>query len=346
MSKRSDNTRSALVAIMPAACAAVAVEGSDLGCVHSGGLAGILAPALPKQRLGRMLAQAAGTSKNNLKQSLIDAQTRLERLHRFGDTLPVQPGEPQTPEAIKRSIAANEPILAAAMQTIHGCEQFQVQIYWAESKVMSRFEDSPEISALRTSGSAVSPAQLLRAIGNLRHSLATEFVTKLARAARDCIELPIDPKDGMIVNCACLVPRQGTRAFEAELEQIDQVWPEGLRIRMIGPAPASSFATLTLTEIPCRAVDAATSTLGLEPAADRSAIRTARRGALLAAHPDVTGQSTNIDGVMSASALLEKVDALTRRLEEAGLAPHGPWPVFEVLRDENRAASMGQSEAA
>ncbi|MEM9778538.1 MAG: GvpL/GvpF family gas vesicle protein [Pseudomonadota bacterium] len=319
--------------------------GAGLRCVQSDGMGILLAPHTPQSGFKRLLEQAAGGAKTKAKQALVGAQAQLERLHRSGDVLPVQPGPPISLRTAERALIANAPVLAAALKGVAGREQFQVQVLWDQPQVMKRFRDSPEIAALR-SAKDVSPVQLMSALDRLRQRLAAEFEDMLTPAQQDHTSLPLDPEAGMILNMASLVRRSDTAKLEAALEQIDAVWPEGLRIRMIGPAPAAAFATLRLTEISRTERDKALATLGLTGDPTLAEVRATRRAALLSGHPDVSQTPSNLEATSAASTLFEQVDTLSRRLVAAGHSADGPWPRFEVLRDEGQALSSGHSRAA
>ncbi|MEM9725560.1 MAG: hypothetical protein AAF909_08875, partial [Pseudomonadota bacterium] len=129
----------------------------------------------------------------------------------------------------------------------------------------------------------------------------------------------------------------------------------GLRIRLIGPGPATSFAAVTVDAPDPQAVAEAAAALGVETAAEPEAVAAAYRAAMKTAHPDVarhaaqraaeTAPLADPRQLSAANALLKRVAAARASLRQAGFtAPTGALmaaaapPLMRLRREGDGAA--------
>jgi hypothetical protein len=130
-----------------------------------------------------------------------------------------------------------------------------------------------------------------------------------------------------------LTDAAGLARLEAALAEVDALWPEGLRIRLIGPTPAISFCALSVDRPGRGALTAARRRLGLDDGPlDRAAVRAAFRRAAMAGRSD---RAPGADGVAAelraAAALLGWAAEAQAGLALAGL--DGPAPRITALRE-------------
>ena len=102
----------------------------------------------------------------------------------------------------------------------------------------------------------------------------------LAKASFDTTALPV--AEDVLWNGALLVSKSGLTALDAAVEEVDAIWPEGLQIRQIGPAPVSSFALLDVEPVSAAQITAALCLLGLRSLGDHRDLAAARRSRLIA----------------------------------------------------------------
>ena len=226
------------------------------------GLIGLDTPAwrgVPRGRKSRLKAAVAH-------------QRHLESLMLHGDLLPALPGTILPDGDIVPSLRANEAWLTHMLGGIAAHVQFQVTISCDADAGADRFRDA---------GSPLGP---VTGAASFRTALAAHVQTALGAASAGLQELPID--GDMAVNLVALVARGAEAAFEAQVERIDAMWSDGLRLRQVGPAPASSFASFTLRRVARAELTAARRLLGVGAAATADDIATARRAALLRAGID------------------------------------------------------------
>ena len=248
-------------------------------------------------------------------------QRRLEALAPLGTVLPAAPGTPP-PDDLAAFARANAPALAAAFERLCGHAQFQVLVAWDAPRAARRFAAAPELSGLpRRPHRAAREA----AVAALARRLGDGIANRLAATATDAIRLP--DTEGGLANLVLLVDDTERVALEATLEEIDALWKEGLRIRLVGPSPALSFARAQLETVgPDDLADAARR-LGADPGLPvaPAAIAGLRRRALAATGGPDAPLPAEID---RAATLL----AACARLERAPAAP-GEAVLLSLARD-------------
>lgn len=214
------------------------------------------------------------------RQALAGAAARmaiLEAAMPFGPVLPVQPGTLMSPAEVARCVIANRPLLDDLATEMTGQVQFQVTVGWAADKVLSHFRTAPELRPIFTSG-RTDAQQLQKAIGALATRLSHDIAAQITAVGTDSLHLPT--ADDHLVNVVLRLPQNAQPALDQALEAVDAIWPEGLHIRQIGPAPAASFATLSVTTIAQQDIAAAHTQLGLMRPASPTQIHAARTGRL------------------------------------------------------------------
>jgi hypothetical protein len=251
-------TRRELVALMPGTGPADPPAGCHL--LPAGGYVAALRPSRFLSLPGSADVLAAAAERARV----------LEALLAHGTVLPVLPGHRVTEAEAARLVTANEPVLAALARRLEDRAQFQVTVRWDRQGAAAAFGLSP--------GSEDALAVALRArIGE-----------RIAATGAELLALPVT--DDVLANFALLVPRSGEPEVDAAVEDIDALWSDGFAIRVIGPYPAVSFASLSIRRAPAAEVRAARKALGLHEAVTEEAVKRARRGALLGS--DASRQET------------------------------------------------------
>lgn len=258
------NTASDLLALLPGDHAKVPLP--DAQMVPAAGYTAILGATAGRVRI---LPQ----SRHQALSSAAARMAILESAMPLGTVLPVQPGTVMSPADVARCVIANRPLLDDLTNQLAGQVQFQVTVRWCADKVLSHFRDSPELRQIFAAGR--SDAQTLqKAVGALANRLSQDIAAQICAPATDSLRLP--PAEDHLVNIVLRLPHDAQQALDQALEAVDAIWPEGLHIRQIGPAPAASFASLSMTTISQQDIAAAHAQLGLGSCASESAIRTAR----------------------------------------------------------------------
>ncbi len=235
----------------------------------------------------------------------------LEELLAHGTVLPVLPGHCVTETEALRFVTANAPILAALTRRLEDRVQVQVTVRWDRQGAAAAFG--------LPSGSEDALAVALRA----------RIAERLASSGAERLDLPV--AGDVLANVALLTARSGEPAIEAAVEDIDALWSAGFAIRVIGPYPGVSFASLSIRRVQAAEVRAARRALGLNDALTEEAVKRARRAALLAS--DVSRQET----IRTQADLL----ACVARLGEA----RGPVDVARVWTDGMAAPATAAAAA-
>lgn len=279
--------------------------------VARSGLCAVLAPGAP--RLG-----PTATRRRVARQALA-RQRLLEELMPCGPVLPVAPGTRLTSDEAAALLEAGATGLSARLRTLEGVWQYQCVLAWDEAQVLRRFADAPELAPVLAGGRVTGPA-LAGAVGRLAERLAAEAAGALSACSRDLVTLPRE--GGMLLNVALLVESPREAELDAALADIDAIWAEGFRIRLIGPGPAVSFATLTVRAVSAGEAAAAAARLGLPDPHFDTSLEALRRAALrsgVAPPGEIDAACTTLEAVRSARP--GGPVFLTGIRREGGLAP-------------------------
>jgi hypothetical protein len=241
----------------------------SVSVVTRSGLCAVLAPAAARL--------SPGASRRGVARQALARQRLLEALMPCGPVLPVAPGTRLTAREVGALLEANAADLETWLRDLDGLWQYQCVLSWDEPRVLSRFADTPELAPVLAEGRIAGHA-LARAVGALAERLAGEAASALAAVARDLVALPRE--GGTLLNVALLLEAGREGDLDAALRRIDGVWTEGLRIRLIGPGPAVSFATLNVREVTAEEAAAAAARLGLRDAHADAPLADLRREAL------------------------------------------------------------------
>lgn len=260
--------------------------------------------------------QWAGGRKGIIKDAAARAAA-LEALMPIGTVLPVMPKTFVKTAHLPDVPTANAPFFERLKGRLDGRVQFQIKIDWNGDCPLTKLSDARGLRSADT-------------VDGLRIRLEE----RLSRALDDVVvehqDLPLG-KSGLI-NRVCLIEGQKEQELDAAIEHVDALWTEGLRIRLVGPSPAVSFASIALARQGPAQIAKAKSVLGLGGAPSASEIRTARRKAL------VSGAGKNASRIRAAAEILEAV---------ARTSPGSSAPVYLArLWAEGQAEPPKDAEAA
>jgi hypothetical protein len=141
--------------------------------------------------------------------------------------------------------------------------QFQVTVRWMADRAPAAFgvQDQTALAA----------------------GLRARIADRLAATGAETVGLPVAAD--VLSNTAVLITRAQEAAFDAAVEDVDAIWTEGFAIRVIGPLPAVSFASLAIERVERNAIRAAQAAFGLTAAFDAAELKAARRTILMGAEP-------------------------------------------------------------
>ncbi|MEM9342702.1 MAG: GvpL/GvpF family gas vesicle protein [Pseudomonadota bacterium] len=248
------------------------------------------------------------TSRKSALKGAVQRQERLEALMPAGTVLPVIPGTYLSPSDLPTLVACNRDMLNRLFAALSGLVQYQLSVTWDRAAATARFgttDDSLEALAAQ---------------------LRAEMMAHLT-VADDLQELP--RSEDAVLNTVLLVNEPTD--LDPALEAIDAIWTEGLRIRLIGPSPAVSFASLHLRHATAGQVAAARATLGLRELPDGlDTLSAARRAAVMAAPPEMQ------------VSLREASDLLSAAIRAGGQPPI----LADVWREGRAASDLNRKDAA
>ena len=238
----------------------------------------------------------------------VQRQQRLEALMCDTTVLPVIPGTYLTSANLASLVACNGELLDRQFQSLTGRVQFQLEVLWDRAAAPARFGTADD-------------AALTALAAQLRGEM-TAFLS-----ADDMQELP--RSDDAVLNTVLLVDEDVD--LDPMLEAIDAIWTEGLRLRLIGPSPAVSFASLHLRHVSVAEIAAARATLGLRTLPDsEEALATQRRTAIMAAPPEMQ------------ASLRDAADILAATIRAGGQPPI----LADIWREGRAALDLARKDAA
>jgi hypothetical protein len=252
---------------------------TDLEPIEVDGVFAVLGPRPPRLRV---------TRRAMLKDAVI-RMTRLEELMTYGTVLPALADVTLTPEQARIALRANHAVLRKAAEQLRGKVQFQLTVRWDEPRALAHFQTSP------------GPFGIPKSIDDLAQGFQHWVDHLLERLGAETLALPVAA--GVAVNRAVLLPVGLTAQLDSLTETVDAIWSEGLSIRLTGPSPGVSFASIALRPVQPSALQDALGSLGVKPGATLDEIQAARRRALLTSGPAAAARiARQVDILRLASA--------------------------------------------
>lgn len=240
----------------------------------------------------------------------------LEALLPYGTVIPVLPGLRIRADEIPGLVAANRPLIDWLAGRLFGRVQYQVTVQWRRAEALAHFVKQASDRA----GGLDQLADALRA-----------NISARLEPLGEAIALPV--AGDVLSNTALLIDADSEPALDRAVESIDALWSEGFAIRMVGPYPGVSFASLAFRRIERRTLEAAQAALGVTLLAGHEELRAARRSALMAAAPKER------DGLRRQADLIE---AGLRLPQDAG----GPLYFGRVWSEDRAAVDPSEVDAA
>jgi hypothetical protein len=285
---------------------------------------GLAAIAVPSSR-PRWLRNR---SRLKLIEKLTAEQKRLEALIKLGPLLPAA-GDARLSDAgeIRSFLVASADGLREELGAYGALVQFQVVIEWDAERFAQRTLPAGAL-ACSPGVPAVDPAT---SIEDSRKQLAETAFAWISERAKGCLNMPRG-NERVVANLVVLIGKSEEDQLDAALARIDAVAPDALTLRVTGPLPPLSFASVTV-DVPSEpSIRAARKLLGIHAEASTEAVRQAYLRNVKVAHPDSAGGSLlsgdvpDMAGIKTAYDLLMRIHAMQSR--------HGKVAPFALIRRE------------
>lgn len=249
---------------------------------------------------------------------LVEIQRLLETLMKYGPILPaVQGAAFKSEEEALGLLATSHRQLTANLANFGKKAQFQVTISWVPEAVLRHHADLPQIQEARqqATGKLALGRAIQRAMEALRAQKAAEFLTDLEAVVEDTVEEPLDGAE-MVLNRSVLINPEDEANLDRAVEAIDAQMPDQLRIKLVGPYPAVSFAGVKLERFAAEEITAASSLLGVQPSAAADKMRAAYIDYVKQCHPDL--HATDDEDEASANEATDKANRAYHLLKSVG----------------------------
>lgn len=321
---------------------AIDAAGATAQVIEIAGFSVIAVPAASGVRAAAQAAAKKGAkAKKKAGEALVARQRLLEAAHAAAPVLPVAPGAHcDTKSELEAFVVANSGLLRDALDEFGEMEQYQIIVDLPFETALARMKAGDGWDALQASGAAArTPAEkaafgagIAAAVAQLTATLGELATDALEPITSDLVELP-KSDDTTSLNAAILIRRDGGDEIEAALEEIDAAWSGALKIRMIGPSPATSFASVLIER---QDLKAAADALGVAPEAAPDEVDAAYRAIMRQTHPDRAGAEGHDRSaeVSAAAALMRRSAEARASMATAGLlsAAHAA-PIARLYRD-------------
>ncbi|WP_310619233.1 GvpL/GvpF family gas vesicle protein [Flexibacterium corallicola] len=244
--------------------------------------------------------QMASLNRQDLSRQLLAHQQTVEAIMPVTPILPVKFGSVAPDRAsIERVLENGAPEFLRAFEQLAGKTQFEVLVMWNLEEVLADLSQSPEVTALKSSG--LGAVELGVAVKDLidarREALAEQLSQALRGVSFDTISNVL-MDDRMVLNLATLIDKDRTGELDTCLEMLDTVTGGALNFRCVGPLPPFSFATVEVNFLDPSKVLWAHGVLGLAEGAISAEVRAAYHRLAKQMHPD-TGATTQENDQMS-----------------------------------------------
>ena len=252
--------RNELIALMPGKGPPDSLDGCSI--VRADGNAAIISKVrlIPRVRRADVLRAA------------VDRARLFETLMSHGTVLPALPGQRIRESDVARLVAANLPALARLSDRLRGTSQYQITVRWDASRAVAHF------------GRLDLPTGKQPELSMIAATLRAQVTARLAATGAEVLPLPVT--GDVVSNSVVLLEERLSAMLDATVAEIDALWSDGLGIRMIGPYPAVSFASLIFDRVDRPAIEAAQGAFGLRPGFSEETLRTARRAVLMQSGAD------------------------------------------------------------
>ncbi|MGF1544570.1 MAG: GvpL/GvpF family gas vesicle protein [Parvularculaceae bacterium] len=283
----------------------------------------------------RLLPRPANAAGRNI----LRIQQKLEAILAVEGFLPAAFGTAfDEREDVQAFLMLNKATLRSSISTHGAFHQYQIAVTWRPERMLAALGQSAEVEALKADGAARGKKEVASALQSAAAAMCAamsgDVVERVTEASDQCRRIPVgDPP--MIANLVCLVRPSGVGELETALEEIDADYDDQLLIKLSGPLPPCSFASIVKRDVSPEAVRNAKERIGVEDISSMAAIKRAYKEFMKSAHPDVGGAAELADEGAKAYRLLKQLAAIETDLR--------------ARLDHNKAISLchvGASEAA
>ncbi|NRA29212.1 MAG: GvpL/GvpF family gas vesicle protein [Parvularculaceae bacterium] len=250
--------------------------------------------------------RAKKQTKAHAAKSLLRHQRALEAVLAHTDFLPAQPNLVFTDEdALRDFVAAEADLITEELRRFGDQRQYQVVISWPLDHALKQLPNTEHGALYRA---ALTEGRDKRAVGEAirdgmtawRASVINDITSRITAATTDVLTLPVESDDALF-NGVMLVQKAEVQGLEDVLETIDAQYASALRIQLIGPLPACSFASIGMEGADKAKDQLAMQALGVRQGQSARSLRQAWLGKAKSTHPDrQEGDSVAMSGLNEA----------------------------------------------
>jgi len=224
-------------------------------------------------------------------------QRVIEDVMAHGDVLPARFGTVLESEDELRSCLAHwNSLVTASLTSFCGLVEVEAAATWDLPRTLAGLADEPEVLAAKALARQAAPehrvAQQVRTGQVVKRLLDRRRAAYQQRLLDEVGPLAIDTQpnplvaDELVFNVAVLLRRCALPGFEAALERLDQATAGELSLRMVGPLPPYTFATVSVTRFDAARLAAGRALLGLPSEISEAAVLSSYRQLARQWHPD------------------------------------------------------------
>lgn len=236
-------------------------------------------------------------SKEEAVRGLLAHQVVVEHVMKKHTVLPVKFGTVlATCDEVQELLACGRQRFIDTLGWIHDKVEVEVAATWDTGQVLREISTEPEIMRARdvTASGPGQPSleerirlgQMVKASMDWRRDSYRERMISFLKSVAVDVRPNALVSDEMVMNVAILVEKANQEQFDSRVEELNDLFHDQIKFRIIGPLAPYSFATVEITRPSAEKIEKARQLLGLGENTSEAEIRRAYRHLAAETHPD------------------------------------------------------------
>lgn len=238
-----------------------------------------------------------GLSQPELLRRLTIHQRVIEDALARCDILPAQFGTVLASESEVRLLLTGwGGLVRDCLSRFSGLVEVEVAATWDLERALAEVASEPVVTAAKAAAEQAAPqerftrqldvGQVVKRILDQRRAHYQEQLLQMAGALAKGVQPNALLADELVFNVAFLLERQALPAFDAAVERLDAALDGALSLRIIGPLPPYTFATVSITRFDAERLAAGRALLDLPGEISEEAVLSSYRRLAREVHPD------------------------------------------------------------
>ena len=273
-----------------------------------------------------------------------------------GDVLPAQFGTVLASEhEVRLLLAGWGGLVRSCLASFSGLVEMEVAATWDLDRTLAEIACEPEVMAAKSAAEQapaeerfarqVNVGQVVKQVLDQRRARYQDQLVRTVGPLARGVQPNVLVADELVFNVAFLLRRQERPAFEAAIDRFDEALAGSLSLRLIGPLPPYTFATVNITRFDAERLAAGRALLGLPGEISEEAVLSSYRRLARDVHPDHHPADGNaVKRFAALGAARADLLAYCRTRARADAADGGPALMVTIGRNGDGEAEVGHDE--